>query len=829
MSWLRRAAASRRGRRGWRRYGGVGGLERPRTSIPAARESLRAIGWALFLHGTVARVEILIDGRPAGRARLGLPRADARVAAAGGDHPSASVCGFEWIPGPGDLPGDRDHVRIEARVTSTDGETFDLSLPEELQLEPPEPPFEDTDGYARRRRRQTERIAPPERPRSGTHTQQTRVLALTHRLDHGGAQRYFFEQVRYLLRDPDISCTVVAPQDGIWRRRLETIGAHVHLTDYPATGIAEYESAIDQLSAWAVEQGFDVAFASTLDTFLGADLVARLGIPLAWSVHESFPVPSWWLAAHGAHGHPYVRSRLEHALGETPALIFAADATRRLFEPYADPARMLTAPYGLELDDIATFRAGFDPARARRRRSALPDDTVVILCLGTINARKAQAVLAQAFGEVAGAHPAAHLVLVGDQGDGYSAGIRAYLKAAGLGDRCTLVPVTSDAYTWHKIADVFVLTSDIESSPISILEAMAFETPVVASNVFGVPELIEDGRNGYLCEPSDIGDLARCLDRVLSAEPGERRRVALAGAERVRRRHDPLRYARSLRKLLLDLARDPEARPSWEPEPEALPNEATPPAGPADFEVAADANGASRGEGGPGVGAAADAKAWPTVRGDLRALIRAAARAERGAIDAPALESLLGYGFAPDAALSDRIACLERVDFTGASVLEVGSPLGELSRVARSLGAEIVDGVQPEESLVTVARLVGAYRHSSRVSFQADVRELAERGERYDIAIVSPTVDAEDVGRAVELADRAVVLELASERARPGLLAEALAPAFPSRARLGEVEGIGEPAEVLLLARDEGTLRALLGDHVNVEAAARARRDVANA
>jgi len=54
---------------------------------------------------------------------------------------------------------------------------------------------------------------------------------------------------------------------------------------------------------------------------------------------------------------------------------------------------------------------------------------------------------------------------------------------------------------------------------------------------------------------------------VLSLDPDERQGVAMAGAERVRLRHDPERYARSLRRLLTDLAEDPEATPSWEPAP----------------------------------------------------------------------------------------------------------------------------------------------------------------------------------------------------------------------------------------------------------------------
>ena len=54
--------------------------------------------------------------------------------------------------------------------------------------------------------------------------------------------------------------------------------------------------------------------------------------------------------------------------------------------------------------------------------------------------------------------------------------------------------------------------------PRVILEAMAFGTPVVSTRVFGVPELIEHGHTGYLCEMRDLDDLARTLDRVLAAD-----------------------------------------------------------------------------------------------------------------------------------------------------------------------------------------------------------------------------------------------------------------------------------------------------------------------
>jgi glycosyltransferase involved in cell wall biosynthesis len=54
-------------------------------------------------------------------------------------------------------------------------------------------------------------------------------------------------------------------------------------------------------------------------------------------------------------------------------------------------------------------------------------------------------------------------------------------------------PHVSDSYRWHEVAGLLVSSSDSESLPFVVLEAMAFETPVFAASVFGVPELIDDG------------------------------------------------------------------------------------------------------------------------------------------------------------------------------------------------------------------------------------------------------------------------------------------------------------------------------------------------
>jgi glycosyltransferase involved in cell wall biosynthesis len=83
---------------------------------------------------------------------------------------------------------------------------------------------------------------------------------------------------------------------------------------------------------------------------------------------------------------------------------------------------------------------------------------------------------------------------------------------------------------------------------------MAWERPVLATRVFGLPELIDDGRTGWLCEPRDIEALATGVDRALSAGPEERAAVGRAARELVERRCSLEEYGRRIASLLDEVA-----------------------------------------------------------------------------------------------------------------------------------------------------------------------------------------------------------------------------------------------------------------------------------
>ena len=82
--------------------------------------------------------------------------------------------------------------------------------------------------------------------------------------------------------------------------------------------------------------------------------------------------------------------------------------------------------------------------------------------------------------------------------------------------------------------DIFVMSSILEGKPLGVVEAMAYGCPIVATSVGGVPELIEDGVNGLLCEPRDPGCLAQKISELM-ADPDLRNKLGRAARQSYQR------------------------------------------------------------------------------------------------------------------------------------------------------------------------------------------------------------------------------------------------------------------------------------------------------
>lgn len=520
-----------------------GEVDEPLSDRPLERGVVKVRGWALFPSGPTSRVDVWLGGEPLGRARVGMHRPDVKVPGT----PFATTSGFELITDIADWPGSDGEAELKVVATSIDGVTHELP-PKTLNVS------SQTSGKAGR----TASISPlpPWTPHSGGGSGR-RTLVATHQLNLGGAQLYLLDLLRELLRLEAIEPTVVSAMDGELRAELEDLGVPVHISSLvPLDDLSSHIGRIEELALWASQRDFELVFVNTATahSFPGAEVAALLGLPAVWAIHESFRPSILWSNLDRA-----VRQRAEAALRDTACALFEAESTRRLFEPLIDESRSRMLPYGLDLEPIDAAREATDSPNLRRELG-IPRDASVVLCVGTVEPRKAQLPLAHAFSLVADSHPEARLVFVGGRDDADSDALSHYIEASGVSDRIELIPITPDVQRWYAVSDLLVSASDVESLPRTVLEAMAWELPVLATNVFGLPELIEDGVTGWLCEPRDTVALARALDRALASSRDERRKLGRRARAVVENRHSLERYGEQVADVIEQVAAESAGR-----------------------------------------------------------------------------------------------------------------------------------------------------------------------------------------------------------------------------------------------------------------------------
>jgi glycosyltransferase involved in cell wall biosynthesis len=178
---------------------------------------------------------------------------------------------------------------------------------------------------------------------------------------------------------------------------------------------------------------------------------------------------------------------------------------------------------------IATAAAN-EKHRADVRTELSAGDACVGIMVARIDGRKGHGTLLKSLRALDDLGSTLKFWIVGDG----SARAAAESQAAQLGlghDRVRFLGRRSDVDRLLEGADFFVLPSDIEGLPLSILEAMAHSLPIVASNVGGVPEIIQDGINGLLVPAGDDVALASAIRRV-TVDSVLRRRLGDAARER---------------------------------------------------------------------------------------------------------------------------------------------------------------------------------------------------------------------------------------------------------------------------------------------------------
>jgi glycosyltransferase involved in cell wall biosynthesis len=331
----------------------------------------------------------------------------------------------------------------------------------------------------------------------------TRVLAICAVDRPGGAE---IGLLRLLARRPEWSATLTTPGEGALREAARAAGRAVAGLD--PGGLergAGSRAVLDWPRARRLAASHDVVYLN--GTVAARFLPVLRGRPAVLHVHDMVErVPRFWR-------------------GARVVLADSAAVAARL--PGLAP-HVVGCP--VELDPPAVERAPWDGGGP------------VIGFVGRLEPRKAPDVLVAAAPAIRAGAPGARVVLIGE--DSYATDA-AYARRLLASPDAEHVPWADNAPGLMRHLDVLVLPSLSEPFGTVLAEAMAVGTPVVATRVDGLPEVVEDDVTGALVAPGDPGALASAVLRVL----GRRDEMGAAAAQRARR-WDADAYARRVGDLV---------------------------------------------------------------------------------------------------------------------------------------------------------------------------------------------------------------------------------------------------------------------------------------
>ncbi|HXA54486.1 MAG TPA: glycosyltransferase family 4 protein [Solirubrobacteraceae bacterium] len=196
--------------------------------------------------------------------------------------------------------------------------------------------------------------------------------------------------------------------------------------------------------------------------------------------------------------------------------------------------------------DLARFDpARIDRAQARARLGAAGERALLLGVVAQLSPWKGQDTAIEALRMLCAQGVDAHLLLIGAakftaratrfDNRAHLAQLRAQVADAGLGERVSFLGERGDVPELVRALDALLLPSWEEPFGRALIEAMALGVPVLATSVGGPPEIVCDGREGFLVRPRDPAAWARAISRMVELGPERRRELGAAGRRRVER------------------------------------------------------------------------------------------------------------------------------------------------------------------------------------------------------------------------------------------------------------------------------------------------------
>ncbi len=354
-----------------------------------------------------------------------------------------------------------------------------------------------------------------------------RVLHILTRLGMGASARQVIELSRRMLDSFDIAIASGPEDEGEGSLHRDAIGARIPVWTIPSLRRRGYllsdRRALRELTAMIGSLGPSIVHTHQAKAgVLGRMAARKAGVRcLVHTFHEPLERP----ARDGLLRKANVAAEKQLA-GSTDRLIAVSKSIK------SDLAEHGVAPW----ERIEVIPPLVDPQRltsgARfsdmRRRFGLDPGAPIVGLFGRLAPPKDPGLFIRVFATIAASIPQARALVVGDGPE--RPAMERSARKLGIVDRVVFTGWTADMAGAYAAIDLLMLTSQAEGYALTALEAMATGTPVVATRIAGVEEVVDDGRTGLLADPGDAAGLAGAAILVLRDEKF-RARLAEAGRE----------------------------------------------------------------------------------------------------------------------------------------------------------------------------------------------------------------------------------------------------------------------------------------------------------
>jgi glycosyltransferase involved in cell wall biosynthesis len=330
-----------------------------------------------------------------------------------------------------------------------------------------------------------------------------RVLEILATGTNGGAQEHLFGLLSRMDRERyDVS--VVALSNGSATRKISRLGVPVHVIEEPDDDLA-VDLLADHLATVEPEVVHQHMYRAEV---IGTRAVLRL--------------------AERGYRRPYVVSTVHSSRirsGEdrerlrelTPSMDRLIAVSRAIVAKIADERGGL-APVDLVYNGVDLDRYDKqEPCCTLHEEYGMEPGAQTVGVVARLEPEKGHPTLLDAWPAVLRACPQTYLLIVGE-GSRHDA-LEAQARELRIAHRVVFTGRRDDIPAVTAALDVAVLPSYREAQGLTILEAMALSRPVVASNVGGIPEMVEDGVTGILVPPHDAPALATAITRLLRDHP----------------------------------------------------------------------------------------------------------------------------------------------------------------------------------------------------------------------------------------------------------------------------------------------------------------------